>query len=321
MEKKTGKKIVIGGLAIVLIGAAAFAGGKMISNHFSNKSTTENAEDVDADAEKTLHLSLSTDAMEGSTVYQLAQNFANRVEDATNGKLVVDLYEYGMLGKNSDTIQMMGDGSQTADLLFVPIQAMVDVGCEDAGVMLKAGTFKNHEDFAKWSTSSKAANVLAEAEKAGVGCKGLFVLEDGFYQTFLAGDEPISGKTILGLGFDGSEPYYAKKGATYEFGPYVDIPDRVTAGTIIGAELPLDEYEEEKMSEYLPYIVCDNHLADSYEAVITLATADKIGEENVKILQKAGQDTVKEYADILARTDEQTIERLTANGATETKLK
>lgn len=319
MGKITGKKLVIGGVAIILIGTAVFVGGKMVTNHFGNKSTTENAED--ANTEKTLHLSLSTDAMEGSTVYQLAQNFADRVEDATDGKLVVDLYEYGVLGKNSDTIQMMDGATQTADLLFVPIQAMVDVGCESAGAMLKAGEFKNHDDFAKWSVSSKASNILAEAEKAGIGCKGLFVLEDGFYQTFLANNESVSGKTILGLGFDGSEPYYKKKGATYEFGPYVDIPDRVAAGTIVGAELPLDEYEEEKIYEYLPYIVDDNHLVDSYEAVITLNAAGKIGEENVKILQKAGQDAVKEYADILTQTDSQTIERLTANGASQVKLK
>lgn len=319
MEKKIGKKLVIGGIAIVLVGAAVLIGGKAVASHFNKESTTENVGDTSA--EKTLHLSLSTDAMEGSTIYQMAQNFADRVEDATNGKLVVDLYEYGVLGKNSDTIQMLDGSTQTADLLFVPTQAMVDVGCDGANTMLKAGAFKNHEDFAKWSVSSKASNILAEAEKSGIGCKGLFLLEDGFYQTFLAGDESISKKTILGLGFEGSEEYYTKKGATYEFGPYVDIPDRVTAGTIIGAELPLDEYEEEKMYEYIPYIIHDNHLADSYEAVITLTAADKIGEENVKILQKAGQYAVKEYADILTQTDSQTIERLTANGATETKLK
>lgn len=319
MEKKTGKKLIIGGIAIIVVGAAVFVGGKAVKNHLGSKSTTETSGEVDDG--KVLHLSLSTDAMEGSTVYQLAQNFADRVEDATNGKLVVDLYEYGVLGKNADAIQMLDGTTQAADLLFVPAQAMIDVGCDGMGATLKAGAFKDHEDFAKWSISSKANNILAEPEKTGIGCRGLFFLEDGFYQTFLANDESVSGKTILGLGFEESESYYSKKNATYEFGPYVDIPDRVAAGTIIGAELPFDEYEEEKIYESLPYVVNDNHLVNPYEAVITLNAVDKIGEENTKILQKAGQDAVKEYAEILTRTDSETINRLKANGVTETKLK
>lgn len=116
MEKKTGKKLIIGGIAIIVVGAAVFVGGKVVKNHLDSKSTTETSGEVDDG--KVLHLSLSTDAMEGSTVYQLAQNFADRVEDATNGKLVVDLYEYGVLGKNADAIQMLDGTTQAADLLL-----------------------------------------------------------------------------------------------------------------------------------------------------------------------------------------------------------
>ncbi len=58
-----------------------------------------------------------------------------------------------------------------------------------------------------------------------------------------------------------------------------------------------------------------------YEAIITLRTADKIGEDSVALLKKAGQETVKEYADILTHTDEETLARLKEAGVTETALK
>lgn len=309
------------GIALALAFGVVLIGGSVALKHFVLDAPRQTTGETPTDAEKTLHLSLSTDAMEGSTLYQIAQNFASRVEDETNGAIVVDLYEYGMLGKNSDMIQLLDDGAPTGDLLFVSSQAMVDAGCEAVQQTMKAGEFKDHAAFVKWASSSKADKLLDEAEKTGLGCQGLFFLEDGFYQTFLAKDESVSGKTILGLGFPESETYYSKKSATYELGPYVDIPDRVADGTIIGAELPLDQYEEEKMYEYLPYIVNDNHIADPYEAVITLDAADKIGTKNVKILKTAGREAMKEYGDILMRTDEEAIARLKEAGAQETNLK
>lgn len=320
MEKKTGKKLIIGGIALLAAGGLLFAGWKVLGSKFLAPKV-DTTETTDGSEVKTLHLSLSTDAMEGSVLYQIAQNFADRVADMSDGKLEVDLYEYGQLGKNSDMITFLDSETQAADLLFVSADALRDAGCTKVEDTMKACAFKNHADFAKWVTSSKADQVLADTEKSGIGGTGLFFVEDGFYQTFLMTADPIAEKTILGLGFDESDAYYKKKNAHYEFGPYVDIPDRVANGTIAGAELPFDQFEEEKMYEYLPYVVNDNHMVRPYEAIITLRTADKIGEDSVALLKKAGQETVKEYADILTHTDEETLARLKEAGVTETALK
>lgn len=320
MEKKTGKKLIIGGIALLAAGGLLFAGWKVLGSKFLAPKV-DTTETTDGSEVKTLHLSLSTDAMEGSVLYQIAQNFADRVADMSDGKLEVDLYEYGQLGKNSDMITFLDSETQAADLLFVSADALRDAGCTKVEDTMKACAFKNHADFAKWVTSSKADQVLADTEKSGIGGTGLFFVEDGFYQTFLMTADPIAEKTILGLGFDESDAYYKKKNAHYEFGPYVDIPDRVANGTIAGAELPFDQFEEEKMYEYLPYVVNDNHMVRPYEAIITLRTADKIGEDSVALLKKAGQETVKEYADILTHTDEETLARLKKAGVAETALK
>ena len=252
---------------------------------------------------------------------KLAAAYKENVEEMSGGSLSIDIYENGLLGTTAELIGSIGDDTNAADIMLVPVQDLADAGCEDTAKLLQPYAFEGHNEFLKWFTSKEADALLDDPEKSGVGAKGLFFAEDGFSHLFLKEDSSVKDKKIAGEANEANEAYIGQIGGVYEYLPSIDIKDALLDGSLDGVERDCSFYKENELWDAAPYIVADSHLASPCEAVIKLGAAEKLTKEEMNILKKAGEKAVKEFTETLSQDEKTMLKEFEEHGTKTTKLK
>lgn len=160
-----------------------------------NSSTAEST--VTDDGKKTLVMAVEVplDAPYG----KLAAAYKENVESMSGGALSIEIYENGLLGFGEELLRSIGEDSNAADIMLVPIRDLADAGCMETGKILEPYSFDGHDGFLAWTVSKDAQALLLEPKDRGVGATGLFFAEDGFRHLFLKENgEGIQGKRIAG---------------------------------------------------------------------------------------------------------------------------
>lgn len=277
----------------------------------SSNATESNATD---DGKKTLVMAVEVplDAPYG----KLAVAYKENVESMSGGALSIEIYENGLLGFGEELLRSIGEDSNAADIMLVPIRDLADAGCTETGKLLAPYSFDGHNGFLTWAASKDAQALLLEPKDRGVGATGLFFAEDGFRHLFLRENEKeIQGKRIAGGADEENAAYVEENGGVYDYLPSIDIKKAIANGSLDGAEQGLTFYKENALWETAPYIVTDSHLASPCEAVIKLDSAEGLTAEELDLLKQAGEEAVKTFTRELEAEDQAMLDEFTGHGA------
>lgn len=283
--------------------------------------STSTAESTPAgDGKKTLVMAVEVplDAPYG----KLATAYKENVESMSDGALSIEIYENGLLGFGEELLRSIGEDSNAADIMLVPVRDLADAGCVETGKLLEPYSFDGHDRFLTWAVSKETQALLSEPKDRGVGAMGLFFAEDGFRHLFLKeNDAAIQGKKIAGGADEENAAYVEGIGGVYEYLPSVDIKEAIINGNLDGVEQDLTFYQENALWEVAPCIVTDSHLASPCEAVIKLDAAEKLTAKELELLKKAGEEAVKALTRELEAEDQAMLDEFTGHGAVTVKLK
>lgn len=253
---------------------------------------------------------------------ELAAAYKENVESMSGGALSIEIYENGLLGFGEELLRSIGEDSNAADIMLVPIRDLADAGCTETGKLLEPYSFDGHDGFLTWAASKDAQALLLEPKDRGVGVTGLFFAEDGFRHLFLRENgDGIRGKRIAGGADEENAAYVEGIGGVYDYLPSVDIKDAFVNGSLDGVEQDLTFYQENALWETAPCIVADSHLASPCEAVIKLDTAEKLTAKELELLKKAGEEAVETFTRELKAEDHAMLDEFTGHGARTEKLK
>lgn len=253
---------------------------------------------------------------------KLAVAYKENVEVMSGGVLSIDIYENGLLGFGEELLRSIGEDSNAADIMLVPIRDLADAGCTETGKLLEPYSFDGHDGFLTWAASKDAQALLLEPKDRGVGATGLFFAEDGFRHLFLKENgEGIQGKRIAGGADEENAAYVQGIGGVYDYLPSVDIKEAIVNGRLDGVEQDLTFYQENALWEATPFIVTDSHLASPCEAVIKLDAVEKLAANELELLKKAGEEAVKTFTRELEAEDHAMLDEFTGHGVEVVKLK
>ena len=283
-----------------------------------NSSTAEST--VTDDGKKTLVMAVEVplDAPYG----KLAAAYKENVESMSGGALSIEIYENGLLGFGEELLRSIGEDSNAADIMLVPIRDLADAGCMETGKILEPYSFDGHDGFLALTVSKDAQALLLEPKDRGVGATGLFFAEDGFRHLFLKENgEGIQGKRIAGGADEENAAYVEGIGGVYDYLPSVDIKEAIVNGSLDGVEQDLIFYQENALWEAAPCIVADSHLASPCEVVIKLDAAEKLTAIELDLLKKAGEAAVKTFTNDLEAEDQTMFDEFAGHGAEVVKFK
>lgn len=253
---------------------------------------------------------------------KLAVAYKESVEAMSGGALSIEIYENGLLGFGEELLRSIGEDSNAADIMLVPIRDLADAGCTETGKLLKPYSFDGHDGFLTWAASKDAQDLLLEPKDRGVGATGLFFAEDGFRHLFLRENgDGIRGKRIAGGADEENAAYVEGIGGVYDYLPSVDIKEAIVNGRLDGVEQDLTFYQENALWEATSYIVTDSHLASPCEAVIKLDAAEKLTAKELELLKKAGEEAVKTFTRELEAEDHAMLDEFSGHGVEVVKLK
>ncbi len=314
--------IAVLALCAVIAGIALFKENKRTDPGGAEPGTVEESIQaaVTDDGKKTLVMAVEVplDAPYG----KLALAYKENVEEMSGGSLAIDIYENGLLGFGAELIRSIGDASNAADIMLVPIHDLADAGCEDTGKLLEPYCFDGHGGFLKWTSSREAETLLTEPEKRGLGARGLFFAEDGFNHLFLKEDSgSVKGRQIAAEANEASAKYVDRIGGIYDYLPSVDIKDALKDGILDGVERDCRFYQENDLWEEAPYIVMDSHLTSPCEALIKLDSAEKLSAEEMDILKEAGKKAVESFTEAAMQEEKSMLDEFMGHGAKIVNLK
>ncbi len=227
------------------------------------------------------------DSISGQTV----NAFKEKVEELSNGSIIIDIQYNAVLGTSSDVLDTMVGGGNTIDMARIAAFSLTSYGGEKTMLLSVPYTFVNREHFWNFATSDLANEFLLEPHENGSGIRGLFFGEEGFRNFFTSA--PIADIT----GMDGlkirvsSDPVAVGMveglGASATVVAYTELYSALQSGVVDGAEQPLINYLSKLFYEVADTMILDGHTLGSMEVIMTDAAYDKLSEEQKTFVAEA----------------------------------
>lgn len=311
---KNKKRLLATLLCVILIISAVGCGKK--------KATSDNKNNYEEMPEITLTYAEVNGA--NSISGRVGQKFKEEVERLSNGKIKIDFRPDGQMGEEGNILPYMMNGRGRVDIIRVSAFSFTEYGCEKAKLLSIPYTFANREHFWDFANSDLAKEFLNEYVEKGLGVRGLFYGEEGFRHFFTTKEvnsiEDLKGISIR-IGTDpimmgmvkalGAEPMDIAFGALHA---------ALGAGTVIGAEQPIANYQSNKFHEVAPNMILDGHTLGAIQVVIAEDTWNKLTAEQQDILMQVSKLAAAYNKQISAEAENKVLEELKAAGVKITEV-
>lgn len=223
---------------------------------------------------------------------QTAKAFKEKVEELSDGTIMIDVQHSAVLGSENEVIESMLENSGTIDLARISAFALTNYGGEKSKLLSLPYTFADREHYWKFATSELAAEFLLEPHENGSGVRGLFYGEEGF-RHFFAIDPLNNIKDLAGLNVRVSDDPVMERmveclGATPKEVPFGDLYTALSRAEVNAAEQPLSNYQSNVFDEVAGNVILDGHTLGAIQVIMTDAAWDRLTVEQQEILKQAG---------------------------------
>lgn len=251
-------------------------------------------------------------------VGQTATAFKEKVEELSNGSIIIDVQASGVLGSENDVLDGMLGGNGTVDMSRISAFALTSYGGEKSKLLSLPYTFVSREHFWNFATSDLASEFLLEPHENGSGLRGLFYGEEGFRHFFtvkeISGMEDFAGMKLRVSNDPVMNGLVESLGASPTVVSFGELYSALQTGVVDGAEQPIANYKSNAFPEVAPNMILDGHTLGAIQVVITDEAWDKLTKEQQDILVEAGKYASEFNRKISEEAENKVLEELKAAG-------
>lgn len=251
-------------------------------------------------------------------VGQTATAFKEKVEELSNGSIIIDVQASGVLGSENDVLDTMLGGGGTIDISRISAFALTSYGGEKSKLLSLPYTFVSREHFWNFATSDLADEFLLEPHENGSGVRGLFYGEEGFRHFFTVNEVTdmedlaqmklrVSNDPVMNGLVESLDAYPT----VVSFG---ELYSALQTGVVDGAEQPIANYKSNAFPEVAPNLILDGHTLGAVQVIITDEAWDSLTEEQQNILTEAGKYASEFNRKISEDAENEVLEQLKADG-------
>ncbi|MDR1578999.1 MAG: TRAP transporter substrate-binding protein [Synergistaceae bacterium] len=260
----------------------------------------------------------------GSLMGQTAQAFKEKVEELSNGSVVIDIQFSGVLGAENDVLDTMIGGGGTVDMSRIATYSLNSYGSKSLSLLSIPYTFTGREHFWKVANSDLGAKLLNESSELGLGVKGLFYAEEGFRHFFFNSKvesiADLAGKKIR----VSNDPIMTGMVNGLKASPTVvsfnELYSSLSSKVVDGAEQPIVNYQSNSFYEVAPYMILDGHTLGCAEVLITESAWGKLTDAQKAVIVEAGKYASEFNASLSAKIENDCKAELQAAGVTFTEV-
>lgn len=251
---------------------------------------------------------------------QTAKAFKEKVEDLSDGTIIIDVQHSAVLGSEYEVLESMLGSEGTIDLARISAFALTNYGGEKSKLLSLPYTFASREHFWNFATSDLATEFLLEPCEHGSNVRGLFYGEEGFRHFFST--EPLESiDDLKGMNIRVSEdPVMVRLveclGATPKEVPFDDLYTALSRAEVNVAEQPLSNYQSNAFDEVAGNVILDGHTLGAIQVIITDAAWEQLTAEQQDILMQAGAYASEVNHTISKQMEEEVLAELQDAGCT-----
>ena len=248
-----------------------------------------------------------------------ATAFKNKVEELTNGEVIIDIQASGVLGSEAQVLDGILMGGDTVDISRISAFALTPYGCQKAMLLSIPYTFVDRNHFWNFATSELADEFLNEPQVMGLPLRGLAYSEEGFRHFFtnfpVTKIEDLKGQKIRVSDDPVMRGMVEDIGANPTIVSFTELYSALQTGVVDGAEQPIANYKSNAFPEVAPHLILDGHTLGVVELVITDNGWNKLNDDQRAKVQEAA-DFAFANPETYAKEEEKVLEQLKAEGVT-----
>ncbi|KEJ94224.1 tripartite ATP-independent transporter solute receptor, DctP family [Pseudosulfitobacter pseudonitzschiae] len=249
-------------------------------------------------ADATTRLRLANSLSEDHPTSTALQQFADEVEEKTDGEVTIRVFLNGVLGSEREVLEQLQNGA-------VDMTRVSAGNLENFDPVFKAFTlpyiFTSEDQFYRVMTGPVADQVYAATKDSGF--TGLTFFDSGA-RSFYTSDKPIEtpadleGQKIRVMNSNSSIRMVEMMGGTPTPMPYAEIYTSLQQGVIDGAENNVTALTIGRHGEVAKYYSQDEHLRVPDFLVISNAAMDKLTAEQQAIVKQAAVNATEAFRGI-----------------------
>ena len=258
--------------------------------------------------------------IEGTIVGEMAKAFKEKVEELSGGQLLIDIQAGGVLGSEDQVLDNMLGGGNITDFTRISAFALLQYGCEKAGLLGIPYTFVSEDHFWNFAGSELAQEILLEPQEVGLPLRGLCYGEEGFRNFFfkneVRGLEDLKGLKLRVSADPIMTGMVGDLGASATTVTFTELYSALSTGVVDGAEQPTPNYLSNAFPEVAPYLLLDGHTLGAMQIVVADYTWDQLTEEERGWVMEAARYASQECRAKVSQIEADTFEKLREKGVT-----
>ncbi len=262
--------------------------------------------------------------VEGTVVGNVALAFKDKLEELSDGAIVVDIQASGVMGDEKTVLANILGGDTSVDIVRISAFALNQYGAVKSVFLTLPYVFTSEEHYWNFVESDLAKEMLAESKEVGLPFNGLAYGEEGFRHFFskvdiqtiedLKGlkirvsDDPIMTGLVKGLG------------AAFTPVSFGELYTSLQTGVVDAAEQPITNYLSNSFQEVAPYLLKDGHTLGTIELIATDAALDKLTDEQKAMVQEAADYAMQVCKESVTAKQEEAEQKLIEMGCSVTAV-
>ncbi len=249
-----------------------------------------------------------------------AKKFAELVKDATQGRIVIDVYDNASLSTEDAVVKQVKYG--TIDMSRVSISVLSDI-THDLEVLELPYLYRDSAHMWKVLDGAIGEEFLNKMETQGI--VGLSWYDAGERNFYTSGKEIKSLADLKGLKIRVQEAPLMEDmvkalGATPVPMVYGDVFDGLKSGAIDGAENSWPSYESMNHYKEAKYYCLDGHSRIPEIQIVSKRTMDKLSETDQQIIRMCAIQSAKYERELWEQREKDSEKKVTEAGTVVTKL-
>ena len=243
-------------------------------------------------------LKFGTSSADTTLTAKTFMEWGNRLSDATDGKVKVDVYCSSILGNNTEMIQ--GAQMGTIDVVVIQPAGIADMGASKMNILSLPYLFGSYDQYYNTLFGEVGEMLLQDVTDNVEGLIGFGYLPDGGRCYFTNGKAITCIDDIKGMKL--RVQTYAIDSATAKALGFSATPTAFSelysapeSGVVDGGENPLSGIDGNALYEVSEYLTLDNHTYNIPVLNISEATWNKLNAETQDLLKTTWVETVEEY--------------------------
>lgn len=306
------KKVLAMAASVLMVSALTACGGSEPAKEAATTAAVKTEAAAEAGAAETnadaaekpaaeytpITMKFGTSSAETTLTAKTFMNWGERLDEASGGKVKVDVYCSSVLGNNTEMVQ--GAQMGTVDVVVIQPGGIADMGASKMNLLSLPYLFEDYDQYYNTLFGEVGDELLQDVTDNVQGLIGFSYLPDGGRCYFTKGKAIRSMEDIKGMKLRVQS--YAIDGATANALGFSSTPtafselySALQTGVVDGAENPLSGIDGNALYEVSEYLTLDNHTYNIPILTMSQKTWDSLNDDTKALLKETWTASVEEF--------------------------